>query len=554
VIAGWRTLAIVCVAVGFKLWMTAGIRILPFSAPHDDSNFVEHAASIMAGEWFGHYDQLTLIKQPFFPIYLATLGRAGLSLPIAHVLLDAAVAIVACRAVRPLVSSPAMLFTIFVALFFDPFSYDANAWRAQRSQINPELALLSVCCAFAMVLRSRRPTRELLPWSLGLGGAFAAFWLTREEAAWLLPALLVLAAAFIARQRATLRTLAIPRIALAVLPVAVAVAAAGAIMLVNRHAYGWGTTNERQAPEFVSAFNALTRIDVPKIRFNQLPGLARRLAYRVSPAARELQPAFEGTIGAQWHGMSAAPCGPDPAVCSPLDVGDGFAAWAFRDAVAAAGYYTSGDAARHYYVRLAREVDAACNARAIPCRSALQNAAPIELADAPDVAAHFLTGLTELGALSSLSFQPLAIGSPPSSLRAVYVRVAGSVAAGDADAANAEATAGYRIARAVGSAYRPLVFVLLIVSSLCFFLRLARTLARRRGTAARREALLLFASSAASVLVLLLLLAAIDTLSFPAFAAEYVSQMVPLVVFAGLVGLASEAPVVLRLLRRHLPA
>ena len=51
----------------FKLWLTSETRIIGVFAPHDHYNYIEHAKSISMGLWFGHYDQYTLIKVPFFP-------------------------------------------------------------------------------------------------------------------------------------------------------------------------------------------------------------------------------------------------------------------------------------------------------------------------------------------------------------------------------------------------------------------------------------------------------------------------------------------------------
>lgn len=251
-----RLLVLVALSVVLKLWLTSNIRILPIFAPHDDWNYVLHGFAVATGHWFGGYDQYTLIKQPFFPLYLAAIEQLGISLPAAHVLLDALACGIAVLAVRPVLRSFPTLAVLYVVLFFNPFTYDADAWRAQRSQVNPELALIAIACAYAIFLRHRDGLRAVVPWSIGLGVAWTAFWLTREEALWLVPALAVPLAAYVLRLPGEGMLLA-RRVVPCLIPIGVMAAGAAIVMAFNGRAYGWYTTNERQSPEFVAAFNAL---------------------------------------------------------------------------------------------------------------------------------------------------------------------------------------------------------------------------------------------------------------------------------------------------------
>ena len=544
-----RLLVLVVLSVVLKLWLTSNIRILPIFAPHDDWNYVLHGFTVATGQWFGGYDQYTLIKQPFFPLYLAAIEQLGISLPVAHVLLDALASGIAVLAVRPLLRSFPAAAVLYVVLFFNPFTYDADAWRAQRSQVNPELALLAIACAYAIFLRRRDGLRAAVPWSVGLGVAWTAFWLTREEALWLVPALAVPLAVYALRRSGERMTFA-RRVVPCLIPIVVMAAGAAIVMAFNGRAYGWYTTNERQSREFVAAFNALARIDVPKIRFNQLPGRARAMAYAVSPAASELRAGFEGPNGANWHRMSAAPCGGDPSECGPTDVGDGFATWAFRDAVALAGHYTTGADARSYYVRLAAELDRACASGALRCRSTWSVLFP-ELADVNDIAHHFAEGIGSLLVLSSLSFDPLDPGTPAPGVRNGYAFVVRSIVDRGIDPAF---PASWRldVERDFGRTYRVLVPAGIVTAFGFLIVRLLR--ARRRARGRNAAYVVLWVTAVAGVVVLMGLLAAIDTLSFPAFAAEYLGGVVPLVLFATTLTLAVELPIALRVLRRRLPA
>lgn len=249
--------------------------------------------------------------------------------------------------------------------------------------------------------------------------------------------------------------------------------------------------------------------------------------------------------------MSAAPCGDDPSECSANDVGDGFATWAFRDAVALAGHYSSGADARSYYAELATEIDGACASGALRCRSKWSVLFP-ELADANDIAHHFAQGFGTLLLLSSLSFDPIDPGTPDPGVRNGYAFVVRSIVDRAIDPGFL-ASRRLNVEREFGRTYRFLVPAAVAVALVLLVVRAIRS-RRRRRFARNAQYLVLFGSAVGGVVVLTALLAAIDALSFPAFEAEYVGGMVPLVLFATTLALAVELPIVVRVLRRRLPA
>jgi len=352
----------VILVTGAKLWLTSEIRIVPLFMPHDAENYVEHARDILGGAWFGAYSDLTLIKEPFYPIYLALVHETGLTLPVATTLVYALACVIACIAVRPLVRNGFVLLAMYVVLLFNPMTFGDLAWMVSRSELNDSLALFTVACAMAIFVRRRSSLRGLLVWWVGLGLSLGAFWLTREESIWILPCLIVILGAYIVsirRDPALVRKLC----ALAI-PIAIWALSEEAIARINQHVYGWHVVVETKAPEFVSAYNSLARIVPDKpVDLTPVPRSSRNIAYRVSPAARELRAGLDGQNGNAWTQM----------VCkanvrlSCNDIPGSFFVWAFRDSVQIAGHYSSGSDARDFYLRLAREIDAACDSGAIRC-------------------------------------------------------------------------------------------------------------------------------------------------------------------------------------------
>jgi hypothetical protein len=355
---------VVIAAFCFKLWLLSSVRTIATFAPHDASNFLEHAVSIVSGHWFGAYDGLALIKQPFFPIYLAFVQETGMTLAFANVCFDLLVAIVTVAAFTPLFRRAASPCIIFLVVFFEPLSLGGMRWTTDRSIINPNLALLVLACAIGLYVRRSAGLEALLRWSAGLAISLSAFWLNREDAIWIVPGLLPLGVAFVIWTVLHRRAELFPRLAvIAITPVACFLSV-DAIQAINGTIYGWAITNEQQAPEFVSAYNSLARIEVPRQRYIPIPKRARELAYAVSPAARELRPSIEGADGAGWIGTT---CGTTPELCATHDIGGGWAEWAFRDGAINAGHYDTAPHARAYYTRLAAEIDAACANGRLKC-------------------------------------------------------------------------------------------------------------------------------------------------------------------------------------------
>jgi hypothetical protein len=388
----WR---IVGIAFVVKLVLTSAISIAPVFAPHDSSNFLEHAKFIAAGQWLGPYDAFTLIKGPFFPLYLAFVREFGVPLPLAHLVTYALACVLACIAIRSIVRDPRILGAMFAVLFFNPFTFEQGAGFTNRSQISGTLALAVIACATALFVRRAEPARASWIWSIGLGAFLSAFWLTREESVWLLPALAVLLVPFVLRARRETWDFAIERAAFATLPFALLLSSLAIVTQVNAGAYGWATVVELQSPEFAAAYGSLARIDHPPAeRQVPVPHAALDVAYAVSPAALELRASLDGQNGMGWRSLS---CNVSR-ICN--EIAGGWFMWAFRQATEAAGHYRSGAEARAYYVRLAREINTACDAKRIACGPRRDTLVPpVTLADARPIARAFVDLALRIGAL-----------------------------------------------------------------------------------------------------------------------------------------------------------
>ncbi len=347
-----------------KLWLTSAQKLcaLPHNR-HDDQLFIRLAASLIQGQWLGIYDNLTLAKGAIYPIWIALSFWLGVPLVLAQHLLYAAACLTAVLAIKPLFRSSLVLIPIFAAMLFNPVSFSIlEMLRIAREGIYPALTLFVVGCAVGLAVRFRGRIRGIWGWSVGLGLAMAMFWLTREEGIWIAPALGVLAAASLLTVK--------PRNANQILRYGLVwctalifpIAAVLIVSSINRTHYGAFIKTEFDSNAFKKAYGALTRVKTD-IWLQHVPvsRQARRKIYRVSPVFSELRPYLEGEIGGQYDQFGLK-----------LDeykdeIQGGWFMWALRDAVAAAGYYSSGSFPEAYYLRLAQEINNACRKGRLEC-------------------------------------------------------------------------------------------------------------------------------------------------------------------------------------------
>jgi hypothetical protein len=219
--------------------------------------------------------------------------------------------------------------------------------------------------------------------------------------------------------------------------------------------------------------------------------------------------------------------------------------------VAAAGHYGSGSEARQFYLELATELDQACEARSIPCRSKGHTFSPVvDLSQAPELAANFGRGAQNVVKLESFSIDPW---DPPSNaplaLYRDYESVVGSVYETFGQHPRDENKLNSMVLLAIARAYQTLLRYLIALAALCVVFTLARQIVKRRTYVS--EHAVLFIGVGLSVATLLAFLTVIETLSFPAFNDEYLSSLYPPLMFAAAFSLFAAGAVLRRWILRR---
>lgn len=364
-----------------SLWLRHAFPIFAIAySGHDDLLFVRLANHLGSWKWLGPYDNLTMAKGAAYSFFLLANQVTGLPLKITEHAVYLSVALYFSFAMGAILRSRIATLACFGLLAFDPLAWTPGVGgRVVRDGLYVSLSLLVLAISLRVFVLERFPSlaedlrakRRLLMWFGLVGGAY---WLTREEGAWLAPSVLLLGAYWFLRLRrreaATLKARRSAALTFIAIPVAMFCVVIGAMNTANFFKYRAFRNNDFRAADFQGAYGALARIQhaqwVPYVVF---PKDAREKAYSVSAAARELMPFFEGPGGENWR---KAGCDqyktyePDKMGACP-EILSGWFIWALRDAVAAAGHYRRARTASAFYTRLQREIDEACDLGTIAC-------------------------------------------------------------------------------------------------------------------------------------------------------------------------------------------
>lgn len=346
------------------VWACLPLMAIP-SAGVDDALFVRHAGLILSGEWLGAYSQFTLAKGVAYSVWLALLGGLGIPALLGQALLYATAATLLVRALSRWIPQEGALLGLLILLLVNPALYANENMRIIREGFYTPTLLLVLALLLWWVRWSgaRLGPRLILAGSLGF--ALGVFYLTREEAVWILPFLLgCLGLRAWALWRgwagAAWRAEGAALIAcglMAVLPVLT-------VSALNARAYGVFRTVEFRDSQFIAAYSALARLGPNEASLIVLPKAVLPRLFATSPAAAELRPYFESDRGRDYLAI-----GCQTYRISPCD--DEFRAawfmWALRDATFLSAGHTSALAVREFNGRLAAEVNAACARGELAC-------------------------------------------------------------------------------------------------------------------------------------------------------------------------------------------
>jgi hypothetical protein len=331
---------------------------------HDDALYMNLGRSLSQGHWLGPFDQLTLMKGPGYPVFLAVASRLGISVSLAHALFHCAAVGFFAAVIYRLTRSLWLSAALFATLLWHPMSITVSLQIVVRDAIYYGQVFIFLG-AFAYALLGATTAKERFAYG-ALSGAFLGWlWLTREEGVWLVPAiaLITAVAAVRAYRAAKLAQFATTLAAVAALFAVIQIG----FQAANWRVYGKFVGVDIKEANFQRVLSALDGVESGGVRpFVPITRAARDRVYTVSPAFASLRPYFEGAGGKGWMDLS---CRIQSVACG--DIAAGFFIWSLRDAAAAAGHYRSPRETSDFFGRIADEISRACERGALVCNPPL---------------------------------------------------------------------------------------------------------------------------------------------------------------------------------------
>ncbi len=350
-----------------KLWLSRGQGVYAIGgAGHDDRLFIELAQHLVRGEWLGSYNELTLAKGPFYPLFIAAAFLIGLPLFLAQHIFYAAACGAFVRALRPAITSAGVRFGIFALLLLNPMTYDGPSMgRVLRQHVYGPLGLMILAGLVALYLRRSESVRRQWPWAVLAGAAAGCFYLTREESLWIISSVALLGGACLFGAWRLSRATVIRSGALLALGAMVASVPVVTVCALNKKYYDWFGTCEFHAKEFRDAYGAMLRVRVgPELPLVPVTREAREAMAQASPQFALLQQQFEaGGLAQGWAGASEFFTKLPP---EQGQIGGGWFMWALREAVTKAGHGGDAKQAMSFYRQMADEINRACDEGRLP--------------------------------------------------------------------------------------------------------------------------------------------------------------------------------------------
>ena len=284
--------------------------VITTAATVDDGLYVRHATGFLkwlsgaSESWLGGFDCFLLSKVPLYGLWLAFLHLLGLPLRVGDFLLLLAGPFLFRRALRPVRELRTWEFAVVLVLFLaNPFVQQDFPLR--RFTFNIALTNLCLVATVGLALRAQADAQRQMCWALLVGFLFSLCYLNREEAAWVMAAVVAAFAVlwtvtFLAWRRREIAWRAATRGHAFVLLafVASAVPLIESVCLLNYAHYGVFTTTFRRDPALTDLMQRLTSLEpaghqayVPIARPTRLK------AYVLSPAFARLKPSLEAKRG-----------------------------------------------------------------------------------------------------------------------------------------------------------------------------------------------------------------------------------------------------------------
>ncbi|MBS5983957.1 MAG: hypothetical protein KIC67_15245 [Clostridium butyricum] len=347
----WFAIFVVCLFI-IKILIVNGLPIFALGETiHDDRLMVDNSISLMNGQWLGNYNERTLVKGIFFPLFLSLIYKLNISYTVAVSTLYGIACIVFIIAINTMIKNKKILAVIYAVLLFCPVSYCRDAFqRVYRNSISPAQVIFIIACFIGMYTRKYESTKKYAMWSISAGLTFICMWHNREDGIWILPFVIVsiiITIICVWKKYINERKYAIRKSIIAIVPLIMVVISSNFICAINYKYYGIYTTNELLNSNFTKAYKSMLSVEPEeKIKFISIPHSTVEKLYKVSPTFKELKPLIENS---GWDKFGHY--GTDG------NIEDGWFFWALREAVYRTIDKKDAASINEFYLKIYNEIE-----------------------------------------------------------------------------------------------------------------------------------------------------------------------------------------------------
>lgn len=324
--------------------------ILAFpSEVYDDQLMVKLSKNIIEGNWLGEYDSNTFVKKPGFPMFLALLKNLNLSFLFTLDILYILSCFYFMYAIKDNVKNGFLKIIIFIIMLFNPISY--ASWTFQRVYRNGAgiFQTILIFSGIYIIFKDRKKSiKELMPHIILVSLVLSLLWHSREDSIWILPFIIVSIGVIILfniiEEKVNKKTIA--KIITVCIPIIFLGISTLSINFLNYKHYGVFTETEVYYSKVLESLYKVKAKD--KIQYVDNTRNKILELYEVSETLASIKPQLETSLDT-WSKYDRNP--------DDREVENGWFSWAFKDAVAVAGYYKDARTSNEFHKKVYEEIE-----------------------------------------------------------------------------------------------------------------------------------------------------------------------------------------------------
>lgn len=353
---GWFPFALLFLAL-FKLWVVHSEDIIGSATEYDALWFVNSAKHWY---WNSPYSWTAFMRPPAYPLWIALVHAFHLPQRLAIELLQLSAWFTLVLTFRRSGIPQWLCVIAFAMLALYPGSFQWDDYT-MADVFYAAILPFAVAGFIGMMFGSARIWVSILA-----GLAIAVLWNTREESV----LLVLMGGAFVTIWFCRERTVGNSwRIALHKIWKPTTAMTAMSVLLVlivygaNYRTFKAFAKSEVSSRRFAAVFHALLRIKSDSAqRYIPITSDSLEKAFTVSPTFAFLKPELKGDVGEAWRAESLHGLG------IRNEIGINWMIWAVRQAASGAGVYATPAKVDHFYRKIAREINRACDEHRVESR------------------------------------------------------------------------------------------------------------------------------------------------------------------------------------------